>query len=113
MGIFLYLISIDNFKAHLAAACAFGFFGTFNFAILLNFGGELIYPESESISSSILLMLNNGASVVILEILTAFISQYGLVSGSVFLGVLKLVGVLLLILTRNTLNRQRAENDEL
>ena len=63
MGIFLYLVSIDNFKAHLAAACAFGFFGTYNFAILLNFGGELIYPESESTSSSILLMLNNGVSV--------------------------------------------------
>ena len=70
MGIFLYLVSKDNFKAHLAAACAFGFFGTYNFAILLNFGGELIYPESESISSSILLMLNNGVSVVILEILS-------------------------------------------
>lgn len=69
MGIFIYLASIDNFKAHLAIACAFGFFGTFNFAILLNFGGELIYPESESTSSAIMLMMNNGVSVVILEVL--------------------------------------------
>ena len=68
MGIFLYLASIDNFKAHLAAACAFGFFGAYNFPILLNFGGELIYPESESTSSSLLLMLYNGMSVIILEI---------------------------------------------
>ena len=112
MGIFLYLVSIDNFKAHLAAACAFGFFGTFNFAILLNFGGELIYPDSESTSSSILLMLNNGISVVILEILSLLISEFGLIYGSVFLGVLKLIGIVLLILTKNTLNRQRAENEE-
>ena len=68
MGICLYLASIDNFKAHLAAACAFGFFGTYNFAILLNFGGELIYPESESTSSSLLLTLYNGMSIIILEI---------------------------------------------
>ena len=111
MGIFLYLVSIDNFKAHVAAACAFGFFGTFNFAILLNFGGELVCPESESIISSIMLM--HGITVIILEILSVLIRQYGLIYGSVFLGVLKLIGVLLLILTKNTLNRQRAENDEL
>ena len=113
MGIFLYLVSMDNFEAHLAVACAFGFFGTLNFAILLNFGGELVYPESESISSSIMLMLNNGITVVILEILSVLIRQYGLVHGSVFLGVLKLTGIILLILTKNTLNRQQAENDEL
>jgi len=104
MGLFLYLVSIDNFKVHLAAAFAFGFFGTFNFAILLNFGGELIYPESESTSSSILLMLNNGVSVVILEILSLLISEFGLIYGSVFLGILKLIGIVLLILTKNTLN---------
>ena len=82
MCIFLYLISIDNFNAHLAAACAFGFFGTFNFAILLNFGGELIYPESESTSSSIMLMFNNGVSVIILEILSAVVTKFGLLYGS-------------------------------
>ena len=82
MCIFLYLISIDNFNAHLAAACAFGFFGTFNFAILLNFGGELIYPESESTSSSIMLMFNNGVSVIILEILSAIVTKFGLLYGS-------------------------------
>ena len=112
MGLFLYLVSIDNFKVHLAAACAFGFFGTFNFAILLNFGGELIYPESESSSSSIFLMLNNGVSVIILEILSVLVSELGLIYGSVFLGILKLIGIVLLLLTKNTLNRQRAENGE-
>ena len=112
MGIILYLVSIDNFNYHIVGACAFGFFGTFHFAILLNFGGELIYPESESTSSSIFLMLKSGAGAVILEILSVLISEYGLVYGSVFLGLLKLVGMVLLLFTKNTLNRQRAENDE-
>ena len=40
-----------------------------SFAILLNFGGELIYPESESTSTTIIMMTTNGAAVIILEIL--------------------------------------------
>ena len=59
--------------------------------------------------------------------ISALVFEFGLVPGSgiflyiclydsiyftVFLGVLKLIGILLLILTGNTLNRQQAENDE-
>ena len=82
MGIFLYLITLDNFEANLAIGIIFGICGSLSFAILLNFGGEIIYPESESTSTTIIMMLTNGAAVVILEILHLIIQNHGHVYGS-------------------------------
>lgn len=53
----------------------------------------------------------NGLGVIVLEIFKLLFKRFGLLWGGLFLGFILLIGLVLLILTEEKLERQEAEND--
>ena len=53
----------------------------------------------------------NGLGVIVLEIFKLLFKRFDLLWGGLFLGFILLIGLVLLILTEEKLERQEAEND--
>ena len=68
-GIFFYAVTTSNFAFIITSGILFGFSIFLGFTVMLNLGGEIIYPEPEVTGSTLILMLANGFTFVMAEIL--------------------------------------------
>ena len=57
----------------------FGFSIFLVFTVMLNLGGEIIYPEPEVTGSTLILMLANGFTFVMAEILSQLTMKYDII----------------------------------
>ena len=57
----------------------FGFSIFLGFTVMLNLGGEIIYPEPEVTGSTLILMLANGFTFVMAEILSQLTMKYNII----------------------------------
>ena len=88
----------------------------FGFSILgtptpyFNFGGELTYPAPENLSAALLLLSMNIFGLIITEIYKVIDSHAGMIWSAVFLVGILVVGLILIIFTKEELKRSE-QND--
>ena len=78
-GVFFYAITTENFAFIITMGILFGFSIFLVFTVMLNLGGEIIYPEPEVTGSTLILMLANGFTFVMAEILSQLTMKYNII----------------------------------
>ena len=76
---FFYAITTENFAFIITMGILFGFSIFLVFTVMLNLGGEIIYPEPEVTGSTLILMLANGFTFVMAEILSQLTMKYNII----------------------------------
>ena len=75
-----------------------------------NLGGELTYPAPENLSAALLLLAMNIIGLIITEIYKVIDSHAGMIWSAVFLVSTLVVGLILLIFTKEDLKRSKQNN---
>ena len=78
-SVFFYAITTENFAFIITMGILFGFSIFLGFTVMLNLGGEIIYPEPEVTGSTLILMLANGFTFVMAEILSQLTMKYNII----------------------------------
>ena len=75
-----------------------------------NLGGELTYPAPENLSAALLLLAMNIIGLIITEIYKVIDSHAGMIWSAVFLVSTLVMGLILLIFTKEDLKRSKQNN---
>ena len=78
-GLFFYAITTSNFAFIITTGILFGVSIFLGFTVMLNLGGEIIYPEPEVTGSTLILMLANGFTFVMAEILSHLTMNFNII----------------------------------
>ena len=78
-GLFFYAITTSNFASIITTGILFGVSIFLGFTVMLNLGGEIIYPEPEVTGSTLILMLANGFTFVMAEILSHLTTNFNII----------------------------------
>ena len=140
-AVYLYSIWIKKTEWLIFGAAVFGFFTSIGWTVILNFGGEIIYPEPESTGTTMSMMITSFLTslmsyairrvsheqmlykicIILYKLYNIWIwwnlkrniyMKAEMVGISIFLMSVSFIGLGLLTLSKETLNRQSAESDK-